>query len=80
MAPAWSRDSPSASSYEALKTEKNPYCSLYLDLVLLYIQHALHIIIVMCMTLWLCRDAISVNLRSISAMNIITGFPVKCRS
>ena len=79
MAPAWSRDSPSASSYEALKTEKKSILLLYLDLVLLYIQHALHII-VMCMTLWLCRDAISVNLRSISAMNIITGFPVKCRS
>ena len=75
MAPAWNRDSPSASSYEALKTA---ILLLYLDLVLLYI-HVLHII-VMCMTLWLYRDTICVILRSISAMNIITGFPVKCRS
>ena len=74
MAPAWSRDSPSALNYEALKTEKKSILLLYLDLVLLCnIQHALHI---MCMTLalWLCCDAISVNLHSISAMNIMTGF------
>ena len=44
MAPAWSRDSPSASSYEALKTgKKKSILLLYLDLVLLYI-HVLHII------------------------------------
>ena len=78
MAPAWSRDSPSASSYEALKTEKIHAAAIFGLSATIYTTCTPYI--VMCMTLWLCRDAISVNLRSISAMNIITGFPVKCRS
>ena len=79
MAPAWSRDSPSTSSYEALKTEKKIHTAAIFRLsATIYTTCTPYI--VMCMTLGLCRDTISVNLRSISAMNIITGFPVKCRS